>query len=194
MLQRDEGLNERQKKMIDEADKACVRLVAIIKELSEIGKLDDGRTALQLEGVDVFAVLREVGPQITEASDRGISLSLRGCEGRAPIRGDRTLLRETFGALLRAVLREQPDDTVVIVDCQLKPEGVLVGIGKAEQLKAAAREARAVFDDQRGGLGLSLPIARRVVDLHGGQIWSPAGADGTATARSAVFIQLPTDT
>ena len=42
MLQRDADapLSERQRRMIDEAERSCQRLVALIAELSEIQKLD----------------------------------------------------------------------------------------------------------------------------------------------------------
>src|SRR3954470_6261837 len=43
MLQRDdEPLSDRQRKMVDEAEKSCARLVALIAALSEVGKIDDG--------------------------------------------------------------------------------------------------------------------------------------------------------
>jgi signal transduction histidine kinase len=41
------------------------------------------------------------------------------------------------------------------------------------------------FDEQRGGLGLALPIARRVIERHRGRIWSPAGG------RAAAIVSLP---
>ena len=44
MLQRDTEtpLSDRQRKMVDEAEKSCARLVALIAELSEVGKIDAG--------------------------------------------------------------------------------------------------------------------------------------------------------
>ncbi len=194
MLQRDETLNERQRKMIDEADKACARLVAIIKEVSEVGKLDDGRTRLQSEGLDLFGLLRDIAGSVDEASDRGVRLALHGCDVAATIRGDRLHLRDTFTALMRAVLREQHDEAVVRVDCQLHADRVLIVIGRSDRLDSVLKQPRAPFDDQRGGLGLMLPIARRVIEGHGGTIWSPADAEGKTTARSAVLVELPTNT
>ncbi len=192
MLQRDQALSERQRKMVDEADKACTRLVSIITELSDVAKLDDGRTALQAEGLDVFALIREVAGETTEASDRNVRLELRGEREHAPIRGDRVFLKTTFSGLMRAVLREQLDQSVVIVDCTLRLGVITVHIGTEEQLAAIATHPQATFDDQRGGLGLILPIARRVVEGHRGRIWSPADSQGAATARSAIIVELPT--
>ena len=51
MLQKEIGptLAERDAKMIDEAAKSCARMVALIEELSEVAKLDDGRVVVAAE-------------------------------------------------------------------------------------------------------------------------------------------------
>ena len=56
MLQRDteSPLSERQRKMIDEAEKSCVRLVALIAELSELSKLDAGQVTLARQSLTCF--------------------------------------------------------------------------------------------------------------------------------------------
>jgi hypothetical protein len=45
-------------------------------------------------------------------------------------------------------------------------------------------------------MGLALPLARRVIEGHGGRIWSPASASGNADApdpfaRGSVIITFP---
>jgi signal transduction histidine kinase len=42
------------------------------------------------------------------------------------------------------------------------------------------------FDEWRGGSGLSLGVARRVIEAHGGRIWSPA-----EDAKAGAVIALP---
>src|SRR5436190_22311816 len=62
MLQRDSDppLADRQRRMIDEADKSCARLVALIAELSEVSRLDSGVTTLVREPVDLFPLVEDV--------------------------------------------------------------------------------------------------------------------------------------
>ena len=45
------------------------------------------------------------------------------------------------------------------------------------------------FDDRRGGLGLALPLARRVIEGLGGRVWSPTGDE--ALVRGSAIISLP---
>ncbi|MEQ1869817.1 MAG: HAMP domain-containing sensor histidine kinase [Vicinamibacterales bacterium] len=192
ILQRDDTLTSRQRKMIDDANQACVRLVAIIGELSDIGQLDDGRAVLRAEPVDLAELLRAIGGGTAEADDRRVHLECHGPADALVVRGDPSRLRTSFDALVRAVLREQTDNTAVRLEWRRENTRAVIAIGRATQLDSASRQSRAPFDEQRGGLGLALPIARRVIELHGGAIWSPAGADGSATARSAIFVELPT--
>ena len=89
-------------------------------------------------------------------------------------------------------MREQPDDTLVIADWRWQQDGgALVVIGREGDVDTAAAKPAAPLDDGRGGMGMKLPIARRVIDQHGGRVWSPAGPDGLTRARSAILVWLP---
>src|SRR5687767_1964864 len=98
MLQRDTDspLTDRQRKMIDEAEKSFARIVALINELSDIGKLDDGRTPLRKQPLDLFALLGDVAAETHEAAERDVRLEVRGPDAGATVDGDATRLRNAF--------------------------------------------------------------------------------------------------
>ena len=202
MLQKDHDppMSERQRRMIDEAAKSCARLVAIVAELSELGKLDSGDVKLAQQRIDVFSLIGQVAELVQEAKDRNVILELSGPSDGANITGDATRLRTAFDAIFRAILREKPGPTTVVAERRRdtrdgQPCAVLIVADEASVQEAYEREPGA-FDDKRGGMGLALPVARRVIEGHGGRIWSPAGASATENspdplARGSVIISFP---
>ena len=193
MLQKDNDppMSERQRRMIDEAAKSCARLVAIVAELSELGKLDSGDVKLAQQRIDVFSLIGQVAELVQEAKDRHVILELSGPSDGATITGDATRLRTAFDAIFRAILREKPGPATVVAERRRdtrdgQPCAVLIVADEASVQEAYEREPGA-FDDKRGGMGLALPLARRVIEGHGGRIWAPAHA----TERRAVIVSLP---
>jgi signal transduction histidine kinase len=197
MLQKDLGdpLSERQRKMIDEAEKSCARLVALIAELSDISKLDAGLTPLGKQPIDVFSLVAEVAGHVHEAKDRDVRLEVRG-DGTAPAVGDAVRLRSAFDAIFRAILREKGGPCTVIADRRRITDGgrpaAVVVVAEDGDVQSAYDRAPGAFDEKRGGLGLALPLARRVIEGHGGRIWSPApNGDDDQMARGAAIVWLP---
>jgi len=201
MLQRDgeTTLTERQRKMVDEAEKSCGRLVALIAEMSDISKLDAGLIAVARQPLDLFALVGEVAGLVQEAKDREVYLHVRGDADGARMNGDATRLRIAFDAVFRAILREKPGPSTVIADRRFDSRGgskaAIVVVADAASVQTVCDRAPAPFDEKRGGLGLALPLARRVIEAHGGRLWSPApsgnGGDDAALARGTAIISLP---
>jgi len=192
----DRPLSERPPGMVDEAEKSCARLVAIVGELSEIGKLDGGLIALARQPLDLFSLVGEVAELVHEASDREVHLELRGPSAGAPMVGDASRLKAAFDAIFRAILREKPGPATVVAERRLETRdgrgSAVVVVADGASVQRAYECEPAPFDEKRGGMGLALPLARRVVDGHGGRLWSPApaGADDTL-ARGSAIVSLP---
>jgi len=209
MLQRDAAgeLNDRQRKMIDEAEKSCARLVTLIAEMSDVAKLDSGVIALARQPVDIFALVSDVAEHVQEARDREVRLEVRGEDGAAHVNGDATRLRAAFDAVFRAVLREKGGPCVVVAERRRETQNgkgaAVVVVSEAATVQAAYERDRGVFDEKRGGMGLALPLARRVIEGHGGRIAAPApvpGPEGGPTpdllapdpvSRGSAIITLP---
>jgi signal transduction histidine kinase len=198
MLQRDsESLSDRQRRMIDEAEKSCARIVALISELSDVSKLDAGLITLNRQPLDVFALLSEVAEHVQEGKERDVRLDLRGETAGATIAGDAPRLRTAFDAVLRAILREKAGPCVIVAERRSETRdghtSAVIVIAEDQSVQAAYDSAPGAFDEKRGGLGLALPLARRVVEGVGGRIWSPAKPEGgdEALARGSVIMAFP---
>src|SRR6266576_1795112 len=116
MLQRDEEapLNPRQLKMVDEAAKSCARIVSLIAELGDIGKMDAGLITMAERPLDLFELVDGVATGMHEAADRGVRLQITGAPTRSPVVGDAVRLQGAFHAIFRAILREMPDSSTVV--------------------------------------------------------------------------------
>lgn len=195
MLLREQAgpLNDKQRKMVEEADKSCARITALIAEMSELGKLEDGQITVPQVAFDLAALIVELASSMHEGEDRGVRLETR-VPAPVMVTGDRTRLAAAIGALMHAALRERGEPGVIVVECSTPSDTnqrwALVTIGDAADAKPLADAARTTlppFDEWRGGLGLALPIGRRVIEAHGGALWSAAGDN----ARRASALRLP---
>jgi signal transduction histidine kinase len=202
LLERDteEPLTPRQRKLVEEAERSCERLVALVAEMSDVGKLDAGAMALARQPLDLISLLNDLAEHVHEGRDRDVHLAVRSEVAAAPMRGDAARLRQAFDAVFRAILREKAGPASVAVDSRRAVvdgrDCVIVVVADAMSVQEAYERPRGMFNDLRGGLGLALPLARRVFVGHGGGIWSPAPTAGRSEAddpvsRASVIVALP---
>jgi signal transduction histidine kinase len=190
-------LTERQRKMVDEAAKACGRLVDLIDELSEIGKLDSGRvSAPSAQTFDLFELVGHVAVHVQHGEDREVRIQPGGAESGARISAERGRLEGALASILRALVRELPTATTLVCDRRTRHDGdadaAVVVIARDTDVQRAYDSPWRPFDEARGGVGLALPIARRLIEQAGGRLWSPTPDDGHDRAlRSAAVVSLP---
>jgi signal transduction histidine kinase len=196
MLLREQAgpLSDKQRHMLEEVDRSCGRMGTLISEMSELGKLEAGE--LRVPGVtfDLASLAAELASNMQEGHDRGIHLDVRATDPGIVV-GDRTRVAAALKALLLAALRERVDPGVVIVECSILPEKdrawVVVTIGDELVTPSLLEGARSTppppFDEWRGGLGLALPVGRRVIEAHGGAVWSAPAP----RSRAGSALRLP---
>jgi signal transduction histidine kinase len=202
MLDRDTDstLSDRQRKMIEDTEKSCARLVAIVQEISDVAKLDAGLVKLARQPIDAFTLVAEVAALVHEAKDRDVRFEAHGLAGGAPMSGDAKALQRAFSAIFRAIVREKPRQATVVAERRIeKIDGrasAIVIVAEETSVQAAYDREPGSLHEERGGMGLALPFARRVIECHGGRVWAPSPVEGPTwtndpLARGSAIICLP---
>lgn len=189
-----QALTDEQRKFVTEAAQSCGRLGDLLADLSALSKLLGTEVSLKREEVAIFSLAAEVAASITEGPERGVRLEVRGADGTVLVAGDRTWLQTALRSLLAATVRERIQPGTILLECRAFSTGrdrrAVVAIGEEAACSALVTlppSRWAPFDQWRGGVGFTLPIAAEVLAAHRGRIGSLAGAP----RHSAVAIGLP---
>jgi signal transduction histidine kinase len=185
-------MSDQQRRLLEEADKSCQRLSALLIEVSEVSQLEAGTATFNRSTVDLAPLLADVIANLPALPDRQVDVDLR-TEAVAAVHGDATRLRSAFAAIITALRREMvsSDRLVVIVKAVTTGSGpsIRVTVGEADRIEYLAGFAPSdlvLFDEWRGGLGLSLAAARRIIEAHDGRLLAPADE-----GKTAAIISLP---
>jgi signal transduction histidine kinase len=188
-------LSDQQRRLLEEAEKSCARLSALLAEVSELSNLEAGTMTFNRQTVDLLPILRAAIDQLPALPDRTVTVHLDASSDRAVVKADSERLRSALSSVIAALRREiVTSDRMIVRQRAAKAGGrtvheLLVGDDPTiEALEASNGDGLPVFDEWRGGSGLSLAVARRVLGAHGGQIWSaPEGH------KSGARILLPAE-
>jgi signal transduction histidine kinase len=156
-------------------------LLGIIDDILDMSNLEAGRLALECEETDVGELARAAAEQVrASAAERGLALEIEVAEDTPLVPADRRRVRQVLAHLLSNALKFTPEGGRVRVTVGADgADGVRVavadtGIGipadKLEAVLGAFGQVEGAFARSRGGAGLGLTLAKRLVELHGGQL------------------------
>jgi signal transduction histidine kinase len=181
-------LSDPQRKLLEEAEKSCGRLTGLLTEVSELSSLEAGTAPLNRQTADLHKALRQAVEQLPPLPDREVPVDLQLDGSSAPLLGDPVRLTQAFSSVIKSLRRELIADAPLIVRQRRTTGGYQIDIGDeatVAALDAEGADAREPFDEWRGGCGLILPVARRIIEAHGGRI---LGAPGGRKAGARVQI------
>jgi len=154
------------------------RLERLVKDLSELNRIESGDLVLQKEQVDLHRLLRTLCDDLSErVSSKGITIQLRG--DSAFVAADSMRLEQIFTNLIDNAVKHADRSKEIVVEIQDGAESAIVrvidhgeGIPVEDQQRIFHRFYR--MDKSRSqdvqGMGLGLAIVKHLVLLHGGSV------------------------
>jgi signal transduction histidine kinase len=182
-------------KLSTTATRQAARLKALVHELLDVTRLTRGAPSLELEQVDLRALVQRV------VTDLQPELERAKCDVRlhspTPVQGtwDSNRVEQVVTNLLANAMKfgaGKPIDVALarIGDrAQLSVHDRGIGIEPERQARIFERFERAVSASHYGGLGLGLYICRRIVEAHGGSI----RVESQPGAGATFVVELPLD-
>ena len=182
-------------RIIDTADQAT----GLVEDLLFIARADAGEPRLRLETTELTRLVADVCEEFAaKAESKGLGIRLNDGVERAVLQGDARRLRQVFAILLDNALRySRTGGTVRVATASLGDRLEVTveddGIGLSEEEASQAFErffrGRAAQAHAEQGTGLGLPVAKVIVEAHGGSISLGPGQEGGAVARVTLPVE-----
>ncbi len=201
-LSQDQGLNEENKMLIDNAMKAGQQLLKIIEDLINVAKIEEGRFGYTFEPTDLADFINDILVQaLPQAKRAGVKVYFDKPKEVLPkVIINREKIAMVFSNFLDNAIRYNVKNGEVIVKVEkVENEPFLkvsvrdtgIGIPTAEINKIFSKFFRAdnAIKFQTEGSGLGLYINKNIVLAHGGKVWGESEINRGTT----FFFTLPTD-
>src|SRR5262249_36228455 len=158
-------------------------------------KIQAGKVNLREEPIDLHeAVQSSLTAVSAQALKNKVTLEVDLPQSMSPVRADAVAMRQILINLLSNAVKFTPEGGVVTIRLEPAEDGGLAlviadtGIGMTEEEIAIALEPFSQVENaltkKFEGTGLGLPIARRLIELHGGRLEIASAKDHGTTIRA----------
>ena len=171
---------------------SVARLGEQIENVLDLSQSEAGLLPLQREDTDIFPFLTSIVREREGAiSGGGLSLDLRGDRSAGRVSADRRRLARAIGHIIDNAITATPAGGKILVDLSRDRGGLHIvvsdsGAGMTQAEAARALDGYKIAPDGKTAerrQGLGLPLARQLVEAHGGKLSlvSEKGAGTTVT-------------
>lgn len=191
------ALNEKQIGYVEDILHSGQHLLALINDILDLSKVAAGRLELDAQTTAVEPLVTAVTSMLqAQAQARRIEIEQALPESLPEILADSERFKQILCNLLSNALKFTPAGGKVTVRGAWTPDGLAedrlqisvidTGIGirpeDQERIFGEFEQVRPKDAGARQGTGLGLPLARRLVELHGGRLWVESAGEGQGSA------------
>ncbi len=200
LTERNGKLNKKQIEYLKEIQRSNERAIALVNDLLQVSRVQEGKLHLDLIAVDLSSLVEEVvDASRSLMTNNDISFHLEVVNGPIPrLKLDKVKVRRAIQNILSNAIKYTPRGGRVDVMIKRDSKEVLcsiadtgVGIPPDQQPHIFERFFRGgnITRIEPDGTGLGLYIAKSMIEAHGGKIWFES-AEGRGTI---FYFSLPID-
>jgi signal transduction histidine kinase len=195
------ALNEQQRNFMAIVKSNVDRMAGLVSDLLDVSRIEAGRIHLTLERLDLARVILKIGQELTETlRQRELALQFDIPPGLPAVYADRGRVDQVLLNLLSNAYRYTPPGGTITIavhtlDDEIQVDVIDTGIGIPEEDHESIFERFYRADHpvvrEQAGTGLGLPIARSLIEMHGGRLWlrSQVGLGSTFSFTLPIYTQ-----
>jgi signal transduction histidine kinase len=170
-------LTPKQTRLTETIQSSSRRLLTLVGQIVELGRLRAGRLRLDLRPLDLRIVIGQAVEEVRPLADRGQLRLDVDIDDLPPVTADADRVQDIVVNLLANAVRFTPPGGRVLVSVTAGPDEVTVqvedtGIGVPSDLLARIFEPYEQAHQGKGGTGVGLMMVRGLVEAHGGRVWA----------------------
>jgi two-component system, NtrC family, sensor histidine kinase KinB len=191
-------LTPKQVELLLAARQDADRILAMINDLLDLTRIEQGRVKLDLQPVPVGELLEDaVARMQPQAEDAGLDLETNIAAPDSVVMIDRDRIGHVFDNLIVNAIHHTPRGGSIRVAA--RPEGASVRVDVSDTGKGIAKEHlprlfekfyRIPGESRTGGVGLGLAIVREIITAHNGRI-DVASRPGKGTTFTVTLPGCP---
>jgi signal transduction histidine kinase/competence protein ComGC len=179
MMQMSDTLAEEDREQVETIEASSRRMNRLIADLLDVTRLDGGkRLPIEPAPVEATELLREADELFrAQAAAASVTIEYHAGDDVPPVYADRHRVMQVMSNLIGNAMKFTPKDGRITVTAELREREVRFrvadtgpGIPK-ENLSDIFSPYWQAKRTERMGAGLGLPIAKGIVEAHGGRIW-----------------------
>ncbi len=187
MLEQLGSLSDQQQSAVAAALRASTRAAELLDQASMLAQLQRGDTPFDFKPVDLQTTLVAAVDAVPLPSDPTIRLEMTEVP-TVLLSADESLLGSVFRTVLSALVKAQAQDTTIRVTAIRETRDAIQGVAVSFTPGTAPDTLRETdLNISRGGVGLDLPIAERLIAAHRGQLRELRAAE----VYGGVLVWLP---
>ena len=195
-------LNDKQKKYVGNVLSSGKHLLLLINQILDMAKVEAGKMKLERSRLPMRTILDEISMLVADmASKKKIEMEVVIAEDLPDIEADELKVKEIIYNLLSNAVKFTPEGGEVGIRAAKVDSGIEVlvwdtGVGIAKENMERIFEGFFRVDTPYSrlteGTGLGLPLARKMVELHGGRLSvASEGLDRGTSVRFTLPIIAP---
>ena len=202
LLDEIEWSEEKQTDFIQQIEAECDNMGIILTDILDSSLVEVEQLAIELQPVRLGRIAREVSEEIQRRTDRH-NLMVDFPSDFPLVEADPHWIRQVFRNVLDNAIKYSPEGGLIVIRGEVRTSDIVVsvadqgiGISPEDLIPLFEKYHRLTSSNtmQVSGMGLGLPIARTLVETHGGRIWAESKiGQGTTLSFSLPLLKQQTN-